>query len=84
MKRAHVAKAIPIDASTEKTSMLHVSIREVRHIPLEPGRGPSIGQMMDQLMEETAMNGGVIEGFELEITPDHWQEYAGLVNRDRA
>lgn len=62
--------------------MLHIAVRTVLHVPIEPGNadGHTFGQIIDGQLEEAAMRGDTVEGFELEIPTGVWSDFRNQVN----
>lgn len=77
-KATRIAEARPAHTGP----MLHIAVRTVLHVPIEAGNanGNTFGQIIDQQLEEAAMRGDIVEGFEIEIPKDVWSDFSRTVN----
>lgn len=53
------------------------------HVPIYAGESGvhSIGRLLDAHMEETALAGEELQSVTLNVSPEHWESFATLVNQ---
>lgn len=71
MKKPTVARAAP-SVPTGPHFVFHAKVTRVEtsHVPVGPGGEHSVGSFVDQYFAGVAEDGGSVEHFELELSPD--------------
>ena len=81
-KTATVAKPAQPPVPTGPHFVMHarVSHVETNYVPVGPGGEQSVGGFIDQYFQGVADDGGMVEGFELELRPDVFRGIYGARN----